>query len=287
MRLDSDSLAGAYRAACEEELQALKPGNVSVYSEGHDMTVADFRRSADVSAPYLADPGLALGEKIYYAVKFTQKAIGCNTNLGIVLLCAPLIEAVQRRVSGHQSLRNSLGSVLRRTTLEDAEWAFKAILHAAPGGLGSSECHDVREAPEVTLTDAMRAASHRDRIAYQYVSDYSDIFDFGVMRYNRAIKRWGDEKWAAVSVFVGLLSTMPDSHIERKFGNRFTSRVAAKMARIDFQLQRAARPEALRAQLQEADSEFKSAGINPGTTADLTVATSLAVRLSRLIGVNA
>ncbi|MEN8260338.1 MAG: triphosphoribosyl-dephospho-CoA synthase [Pseudomonadota bacterium] len=283
---DSEMLVRAYVAACEEELQAFKPGNVSVYSEGHDMTVEDFRLSAQVSAPYLVDSELALGEKIFYATQVTGKAVGCNTNLGILLLCAPLIEAVQRRQSERQSLRNSLSAVLKSTTLEDAAWTYKAILLASPGGLGNSEREDVRDAPEVRLTEAMRIASNQDRIAYQYVSDYSDIFDFAVTRYNRAINQWGDERWAAVSVFVGLLCRFPDSHIERKFGNRFTGRVAAKMALLEAELSNTDRPERLWASLREADAEFKSAGINPGTTADLTVATSLSVRLDKLISVN-
>lgn len=283
---DSQALAQAYLHACEVELKAFKPGNVSVFSEGHDMTVEDFRLSARVSAPWIADAGLALGEKIFYALQSTRDAVGCNTNLGIVLLCAPLIQAVQQRRNSAQPLRSSLAAVLKNTTKEDAAWVYRAIRVASPGGLGEPDEEDVRHEPTVTLTEAMRLASQRDRIAYQYISDYEDIFDFAVIRYNHALSRWEDQSWAAVALFAGLLSRIPDSHIERKFGTQFTGMVAAKMALLDEGLLKTDRPERLLAHLRETDAVFKSAGINPGTTADLTVATSLAVYLEELISVN-
>ncbi|NOQ16268.1 MAG: triphosphoribosyl-dephospho-CoA synthase, partial [Methyloprofundus sp.] len=37
--LSEQQLSTAYQYACEVELQAFKPGNVSVYADGHDMTV--------------------------------------------------------------------------------------------------------------------------------------------------------------------------------------------------------------------------------------------------------
>ena len=44
--ISPQQLSELYQQACEVELQAFKPGNVSVYADGHDMTVADFRISA-------------------------------------------------------------------------------------------------------------------------------------------------------------------------------------------------------------------------------------------------
>ncbi|GAB4256373.1 MAG: triphosphoribosyl-dephospho-CoA synthase [Methylomicrobium sp.] len=271
-------LEDCYRQACEIELQAFKPGNVSVYADGHDMTVEDFRVSAEVSASSMANPDYSLGEKIYHAVKATREAVGCNTNLGIVLLCAPLLQAAWLRLP-QETLRQALHKVLRNSTIEDADWVFNAIVLASPGGLGSSDEQDVVNAPAVTLFDAMKIAEKRDRIAFQYCSDYKDIFDFGVLRYNAGLTRWAEADWAAVAVYVGLLSLYPDSHIERKYGDRFTLSVASKMSLIDRALQESDRPESIVPLLCKIDTEFKSEGINPGTTADLTVATVLAVLL--------
>jgi triphosphoribosyl-dephospho-CoA synthase len=275
-------LAELYKSACEIELQAFKPGNVSVYSAGHDMTVDDFRHSAAASATAISNSGYSLGEKIYYAVKATREAVGCNTNLGIVLLCAPLLEAAQRSIDG-LSIRASLHNVLNHTTCEDADWVFKAIALASPGGLGQAGEQDVHSTPSVTLKDAMKLACERDRIALQYVTDFKDIYELSILSYNRFLTRWGSHYWAAVSVYTTLLARYPDSHIERKYGDRYTGWVAEKMAVINTQLQGATDPEDILPLLYQVDKEFKAHLINPGTTADLTVATVLAVFLEDLI----
>lgn len=281
--ISARQVSDLYRLACEVELEAFKPGNVSIYADGHDMTVADFIASAEVSAGPLCDPDYTLGEKIYYAVKATRTAVGCNTNLGILLLCAPLVQAVNYCGSG-VTLRQAVHRVVASTTVEDADWVFKAIALASPGGLGKSEEQDVHERPSVTLTEAMKIASAKDRIALQYVTDYKDIFDFSVLRYNVVFDRWGDRNWAAVAVYADLLSQFPDSHIERKYGNRYSEMVATRMALISEALSKTDDPEQLKPLLYRVDQEFKLNGINPGTTADLTVATVLTVFLEDLIG---
>ena len=100
--------ADAFRAACELDVLAFKPGNVGVDSPGHGMTAQDFLTSAEVAAPHLAKRGLPLGERIYRAVEATRHAVACNTNLGIVLLAAPLIHAAQNRAGGETD-RKSVG----------------------------------------------------------------------------------------------------------------------------------------------------------------------------------
>jgi triphosphoribosyl-dephospho-CoA synthase len=276
------ALIEAYQRACEIELQAFKPGNVSVYSPAHDMTVEDFILSAAVSADSVSNPAYSLGEKIYYAVKATRDAVGCNTNLGIILLAAPLMQAYYQRQTG-QSLRDSLQVVLANTTLQDAEWAFKAITLAAPGGLGKSEQQDVNQAPEVTLLEAMQIASPKDRIALQYTNGFKDIFDFSVLQYNRAFVLSGESSWSALSVFAELLAKFPDSHIERKFGSQYSEWIAAEMATLCEALNNAGTLDELMPMLHRLDQTFKAKRINPGTTADLTVATLLVVFLEKLI----
>ncbi len=84
------TIAEAYLAACRAELAAIKPGNVHVHAAGHRMSVADFEASAALSAPPLTAPGARVGARIEAAVAATRAGVGQNTNLGIVLLCAPL-----------------------------------------------------------------------------------------------------------------------------------------------------------------------------------------------------
>ena len=275
-------LSKLYQQACEMELQAFKPGNVSVYAEGHDMTVADFRLSAKVSADALCNNDYSLGEKIYYAVQATRVAVACNTNLGIILLCAPLIQAMREIKSGI-TLRQALHQVLITTTIEDADWVFKAITLASPGGLGHADNHDVAEKPTITLTEAMRLSSHKDRIALQYLSDYQDIFDFAVPIHYNAVTKSKHPEWAAVAVYAALLSQFPDSHIERKYGDQYSEMVADRMSKVSRELSRAEVPEQILPLLYNVDQEFKAKRLNPGTMADMTVATVFTVFLEEVI----
>lgn len=280
--LSQQQLSAAYQYACEVELQAFKPGNVSVYADGHGMTVEDFRVSAKQSAAPISDVNYSLGERIYYAVKATRDAVGCNTNLGIILLSAPLLMAAEK-ASTVPELRIRLAEILANSTITDAEWVFRAIALAAPGGLGESKQQDVAQKPDVTLTRAMQIASEKDRIALQFTTNYKDVFDFLVLRYNFALNRWGDAGWSAVAVFSAMLAKYPDSHIERKYGNLHTRMVMDTMALVDDKLSEAGKPEQLVDYLKIIDTKFKLAGINPGTTADLTVVTVLTVQLQQLL----
>ena len=282
MIISPEQLGELYRQACEVDVQAFKPGNVSVYAEGHEMTVADFRISAEVSAEPLCNPDYCLGEKIYYAVKATREAVGCNTNLGIILLCAPLIQAINYYQQDDITLRQSVTKVLCETTVNDADWVFKAITLASPGGLGSSDQQDVNQPASVTLLEAMKIASLKDRIALQYVTDYQDVFNFTVLRYNAGFNRWGDRNWAAVLAYADLLSHFPDSHIERKYGHQYSERVATKMAQLSEELYKTDNPEQIKPLLFCLDQEFKLYGINPGTSADMIVATVLTAFLEDL-----
>ncbi len=283
--ITNKQIISAYLQACEVDVQAFKPGNVSVYADGHDMTVEDFRLSAQVSAEPICNPEYSLGEKIYYAVKKTRSAVGCNTNLGIILLCAPLICAVQRSPEKF-SLQQSLAQILKTTTVNDAIWAFRAITLASPGGLGESDDQDVKNKPDINLTQAMAIAAEKDRIALQYIINYADVFNFALLKYNEGFDRFGDRNWAAVAVFAGLLSRYPDSHIERKYGNQHSPIVSKTMAAVQAKLFSVEKPEHLEAMLYSIDQGFKSKGINPGTSADLTVATIFVALLRELAGEN-
>jgi len=267
--------------ACEVDLQAFKPGNVSVYADGHGMTVDDFRISAKASAEAISRSDYSLGQKIYYAVKATREAVNFNTNLGIILLCAPLIQAANYVEKGIK-LKNALLQVLSETTVDDANWVFNAITLASPGGLGHSDHEDVHNQANVNLQQAMQIASPKDRIALQYVTNYQDIFDFSITLYYNSRTRWGDPNWAGVAVYLALLSRFPDSHIERKYGNQYSEMVAAKMAMLNDELSKTDSPERIKSMFYRIDRELKSIGVNPGTTADLTVATVFTAFLEEL-----
>ena len=126
--------------ACRLELMALKPGNVHIHAEGHGMSVAQFLDSAAAIAPILATPGRRVGEAIRRAIEATRDVAGCNTNLGIVLLLAPLAAAALCRDKG-EPLRLRLARVLDGLSVADAAdvarqrdaWFHAALPFASDG----------------------------------------------------------------------------------------------------------------------------------------------------------
>ena len=269
-------IAEAYTAACLVELDALKPGNVHRHAEGHGMTVADFERSAGVSAPALTRRGASVGSRILDAVQATRAAVGQNTNLGIVLLSAPLAAAAER---GELDLRVALARVLEALDLDDARAVFAAIAAANPGGLGTAERHDVRAPPTVALREAMADAAARDLVARQYVTDFADVFGVGAPTFTAAMADGAVAAEAATAVYLAFLATDLDSHIARKFGREIAEALRNEAAaRRDMLVDPARRYEALMAW----DTELKARGLNPGTSADLTVASIFAAYLSAM-----
>lgn len=270
-------VAEQVRLLCVAEVMAFKPGNVSIASDGHGMCANDFIASAAAVAAVIAAPALNVGQRIFRAVEATRAAVGCNTNLGIILLIAPLVEAALQS-SNEIRLRARLEAVLGALEMEDARHAFRAIRLAAPGGLGASARHDVHLEPTVTLLEAMAEAQNGDRIAFQYASGYQDIFEFGAVRFRQARSRHGIE-WALVSTYLGFLARFPDTHVVRKFGSEAAASVSRDAVWLDRVFLQTDAPERLLPHLHEMDRTLKAAGVNPGTSADLTVASALATVL--------
>jgi triphosphoribosyl-dephospho-CoA synthase len=268
-------LQQAYLDACRLELRALKPGNVHVASEGHGMTVAQFAASALASGTPLAALGKPVGARIRDAVVATHAAVGCNTNLGIVLLAAPLMAAAERAGAG--GLRPALAATLAGLTIADAEAAYDAIRLARPAGLGHADAQDVAAAPTVDLRQAMALAADRDRIARQYAEGYDDVFAIGVRRLRGARRAGGTAEWAATRAYMDFLAAFADSHIVRKHGAAIAETVRGEAAALATRLGEAPRDERMIADLVAFDANLKSRGLNPGSSADLTVASLLAL----------
>ena len=285
---NGEAVQGAFLEACALDVLARKPGNVSAASPGHRMHAELFLRSARAAAAPLCAPGAPVGERIESAVRATQRVVQCNTNLGIVLLCAPIVAAQERRAveDPRPPLAAALGVVLEALDVDDARAAYRAIALARPAGLGSAPEQDVAAAPTVGLRAAMALAAGRDRIARQYARAYADVFDAGVVSFERArelARCRGDTGRAAAiramqSAFLEFLASWPDSHIARKHGDAAAHSV---MAEARPWRERARRGEALDADPAWAawDESLKARGLNPGTSADLCVATALVAAL--------
>ncbi len=271
--LTQNDVGALFIAACRAELEALKPGNVHVHAGGHGMVAEQFTASAEAAAPWIANPSLQVGERILRAVEASFATVGCNTNLGIVLLAAPLAAAAEKAEPGglHNSVRHALGSL----DDADADAVFTAIRRANPGGLGSVPYQDVAAAPTVGLHEAMSLAADQDRIARAYVTDFAELFDFGLPRFELISRQAADRSIAVTTLHMAYLAAFTDSHIARKFGAGVAEEVRAKAEGLTSQWQPVARSDALK-ELLHFDSELKARRINPGTTADFVVATLFA-----------
>lgn len=270
-------LADAYRAACRLDVESFKPGNVSLLEPGHAMTAADFLRSAEVSATPVTDPAASLGGRVHDAVVATRRAVGCNTNLGFLLLIAPLVQAVYDARGA--DFDDALRRVLKRTTVDDARAVYVAIRIASPGGLGQAPQHDVDNEPRVDLRAAMFAAAGRDLIARQYTNDFADLLDVALPYFAGACARHGGPLYAMSELYLYLLARYRDTHVARKHGVELAAEVSAHANDAYLAFVQEASPVRRLVALRRMDIALKADAINPGTTADLCVATCFIHRL--------
>jgi triphosphoribosyl-dephospho-CoA synthase len=273
-------IEAAFKWACLTELDAPKPGNVHIFADGHRMTAEEFVRSADAAAAPLAAQGARVGLRIHGAVTATFATVGTNTNLGIILLCAPLAAAAERDTD---NLRSAVHEVLQDLDVDDADLAFRSIVRAAPAGLGHSAQHDVFNPATVGLREAMSEAANRDMVARQYATGFADIFELGLPLFQSVRRRTGQCKWATLATFLGFLSAFPDSHITRKLGLETATCVQRAALQFAATLQATEQPDQVLPGLLAWDTALKAKAINPGTTADLTVATLFAHRLQTIL----
>lgn len=287
----SDGGRASFLRACELDVAVRKPGNVCRASPGHGMQAEMFIRSAQAAAAPLFLRGSRVGARIEGAQAASWQAAGCNTNLGILLLCAPIAAAVERCPMpagsiGVDALRRALETVLGGLDLDDASAAFRAIAAARPGGLGSAPSQDVRSAPTVGLRAAMALAAPRDSIARQYRDGFAELFDLALPALGSGLVRAepggladAGTAQAVQRLYLTLLASRPDSHIVRKHGESVAqivmSSAQAWRARADGGMHLDAD-----AGFVTWDAQLKADGLNPGTTADLTVATLMLAGLT-------
>ena len=270
--MDPDRIAKAAQLACLLEVSTDKPGNVTWGKAFWDARYVDFMTSAVAIGPALRDAATKpVGETILRAVKDTQQLVSTNTNLGMVLLLAPLVKAA---AAPHpHGLRPAVGEVLRTLSVDDARHAFAAIRLAAPGGLGESDSYDVRgEEVRVTLLEAMRAARKRDAVAREYVTDFEITFDIGYAALHRFLRDGRQFSDAVVQTALTILARVPDTLILRKEGLVTAQTISRQADRV--LTAGGAFTDEGREALEAFDRSIRDEEhrLNPGTTADLTTA---------------
>ena len=274
-----EEIAAAAQLACLLEASAPKPGNVSPGVAFHDTRYEHFLASAAAIAPAFLDAGTQpVGETIRRAIDGTRRWTSANTNLGIVLLLAPLARAAHAR--SPKALRERVRDVLSATTVADAAAVYEAIRLARPGGLGDVPEADVAASPTVTLLDAMELAAERDDIAREYATSFARTFTVGAPALAKARAARLDWPDAIVECYLALLADAPDTLITRKLGPDAAHEVRARA--IDVRAAGGMRTNSGRRAVSAFDLELRDArnSRNPGTTADITSAAIFVVLLN-------
>lgn len=273
MQSDNLSLGQLAALACVWEASAGKPGNVHRGADFEDLSYIDFVTSALAIGPVFdrAAGGARLGDIVHEAVAATRRLIHTNSNLGTVLLLAPLALAPAGR-----DLRAGVSDVLRALDEDDARQVYAAIRLAQPGGLGRVAEADVHAEPPGDLLHAMRLGAERDLVARQYVNDFEQVFAAGLPELAGGLARGWPLNDGVVRLQLRLMNEFPDSLIARKCGTA-TAREAADRAGAALD---AGEPGDGAYQRALADLDFWLRSDyhrrNPGTTADLVAATLFA-----------
>ena len=256
------------QAACVLEVTARKPGNVHRHADLPGLHFVDFLLSAMAIAEPLDQAGTTgVGRAVLVAIEATRRLVSTNTNLGIVLLLAPLA-AVPKTID----LADGIEDVLAATTVNDAQLVYRAIRLAQPGGLGEVSDQDVAHEPTITLRAVMAMAAERDLIARQYANGFREVLGEALHALRESLNAGWPLETAIVSTYLGLLARHPDSLIARKYGIGRANEVSTRAA----ELVGGGWPDCEHAwdRLGAFDSWLRQPAnrFNPGTTADLVTA---------------
>src|SRR5262249_46622971 len=193
--------------ACIWEATARKPGNVHRYQDFEDVTYLDFLTSAAAIAPILDQAaGQRIGQTVLRCVEATRDVAQTNTNLGIILLLAPLAA-----VPAGSDLPTGVQRLLADLDVVDTREAFAAIRMSNPGGLGRVEEQDVRAEPTQPLRQVMNLAADRDLIARQYANGFHEVFDDGVPHLLRGLEKTDSLEGAIIHCQLHLMDDHPET----------------------------------------------------------------------------
>lgn len=265
--------------ACLLEVWAPKAGNVHPGAPFDDADALDFALSAAaISGPMERAREIGVGTAILEAVNETRKLVRTNTNLGLVLLLAPLSAVASDDLS-----RDDLEPVLDALTTHDSRLVFQAIRLANPASLGTAPDQDLASEPTSPLRPIMSMAADRDLVARQYANAFSEVLDLGVPSLARALDDGLPLLQAIVRAHLELLASLGDSLILRKRGAAISEEAALRARHVlssGWPIRSGSDDE-----FRLFDSWLRSDGhaLNPGSTADLIGATLFVALRRRII----
>lgn len=283
------NIAWAAQAACILEADAPKVGNVNRYHDFNDCSLEDFHLSAlAIGRPLGQIEALGVGQTVLKAVETTRKRVSTNTNLGIILLFAPLAMAWRRIMANRDAgppvvlddislcclWRKEIGVVLEGLTALDTAYVYKAIRLASPSGMGQAAEHDVfrEEHPKITLLEAMKISSGRDMVARQYENHFEQILGVARQTLRDALGGGLLLPQAIAHTHLHILSLYPDTLISRKLGAEKSAEVQAFACKAWAEGGWRSQSGIDCAAKLDTFLRKEAHNMNPGTTADLVAA---------------
>jgi len=235
-----------------------KPGNVDRCHDFPDTTLEHFLASAILARPALEEAATGkgrIGEIIKHAVRDTNTHGGGNTHFGAFLLLVPLVYG--------KDIQGALEAIAH-TDSSDAVAFYKAFAMTAvrmPAGdeLDVNDPHTltlIRER-DMNLMDIMQHSAANDMVAREWVNGF-----VLTRRGADLLKELGPGRQSIVRMFLTLLATEPDTFVIKKHGLAVANETLLA-ARDVLDGRRSA---------EDLDEECIRRGINPGSIADIVIA---------------
>lgn len=235
-----------------------KPGNVDRCHDFDETRFEHFLASIIFARPALeeAERGKGrIGEIIKHAVQQTNCHRGGNTHFGAFILLIPLIYGGD--IPGAME-------AIGRTDVSDAVAFYKAfamtsvrILPSDDMDVNDPKTLDLLRDRQITLLDVMTHSAANDMVAREWITGFPLS-----RRGADLLLQSGPGRAGIVGMFITLLAMEPDTFIVKKHGLAVAHEIMLA-ARDVMDGKR---------DLEEFDAECIGRGINPGSTADITIA---------------
>ncbi|MBC33719.1 MAG: hypothetical protein CMN01_03735 [Rickettsiales bacterium] len=276
--MNSFELKKIYINSCFEELTYLKPGNQNTMTNFSSSKISKFREAAKISSDFLFNKELSLGESIFLSAKKCFDSLGSNYNLGIILLCAPIIKSLLKFDNVY------INEILKSINENEGDLIFQAIKYSKPGGIknysGKGNIQDKIKNRSLNFNDVMKIGSSRDRISRCYIDNYNEIIKYGLPSFKKN-KLYHNREKACIFLFLDYLGYDLDSHLQRKHGTFKAEMIRKKSITLKKRLNY--KKGSYFFQLRDFDRYLKKLNFNPGTSADLTVTTLLMDKIIDII----
>ncbi len=273
--MNSKILKNIYFQTCCDELKVFKPGNHSLFSSIPGMSELKFKYAAKISSEYITNKNFTLGEAIFYSAKRCKIELKSNYNLGIILLCAPILKVcMKNKVKNFKlELKNLLSSISK----QDGELILRAIEFVKPAGIKKYKgIGNIFLSNNLSFFEIMSIGSNWDRVSRCYIENYNEIFDFGLPILKLQKNKIGIVK-ATQLLYLSFLANSWDSHIQRKISQKRADIVMKKGVQLKKKFKMFKNNDYL---IKEFDLYLKKFHSNPGTCADLTVTTLLMYKIN-------